>query len=332
MIRRTLSVYRWVKYVDRWNAVIPGGSAHERPSSYTGSRDVEGLYARHDVKIPFLAEETAKALTWLRSKGWKDGEPFVCLLVRDDEYLAQDVLQSNGNPGAYERWSYHGYRNSDLDTYLPAIGWLAAQGVWVIRMGKLMAKPLPAEMDHVIDYAFDPDRSDLLDVWLFANCDGCISTGTGIDIVAGVYETPILFVNFLPLAYFWSYASSITVPKNLLWTKSKQPLSIPEHLSNSFLFYRQYTDSCIDIVDLTPEEITFAFQEFWGRCIGTWQEEPLDSQRQEVFWDSLKVWSEYSTYHGLRHPCSRIGATWLRSVEQTVTSSGHIECGANRLQ
>ena len=324
MIRRALPVYGWVKYVDRWNTVLPGGSAHERPSSYTGSRDVEGLYPRHDVKIPFLPEETAEALTWLRSKGWKDGEPFVCLLVRDDEYLAQESLHGNGNPRAYEDWSYHDYRNSDIDTYVPAIQWLVAQGVWVIRMGKLMAKPLPTGMDHVIDYAFDPDKSDLLDIWLFANCDGCISTGTGPDIVAGVYGTPILFVNFLPLAYFWSYARTLTVPKNLLWTKSRQPLSILEHLSNSFLFQDQYKDLGIDIVDLTPEEITGAFREFWGRCIGTWQENLLDDQRQEKLWDTITASSACQEHHGWLHRDARIGAAWLRSVEQTVTSPRHV--------
>lgn len=321
MIRRVIPVYWWVKYLDWWNRAIPGGAAHTRPSSYTQSRDVEGLYVRYDVAIPFLPMETEEALSWLRSQGWCDGEPFVCLLVRDDEFLANYPRHGNGSLRSREAWSYHDYRNSNIDTYLPAIRWLAEQGVWVIRMGKLMAKPLSDEMVCVIDYAFDEGKSDLLDIWLLANCNGCISTGTGPDTIAPLYGVPILFVNFLPLAQFWSYARALTVPKNLVWTKSKQPLSILEHLSNSFLYQDKYKDLGIDIVDLTPEEITQAFQEFWGRYIGTWQDEPLDSQRQEVFWDTLWAWSEYPTYHGLRHPDSRIGAAWLRSVEQTGAST-----------
>jgi hypothetical protein len=165
MIRRSLPVYSWVKYLDWWNRALPGGSAHTRPSSYTQSRDVEGLYARYDVKIPFLPAESEEAFAWLRSKGWSDGKPFVCLLVRDDAFLANDPLQGNGTTASHGRWSYHDYRNSDIDTYIPAIQWLSEQGVWVIRMGKLMAKPLPTSIDHVIDYAFDPGKSDLLDIW-----------------------------------------------------------------------------------------------------------------------------------------------------------------------
>jgi putative glycosyltransferase (TIGR04372 family) len=332
MICRALPVHSWAKYVDWWNRAIPGGDAHMRPSSYTGSRDVEGMYARYDVKIPFLPGETEKALSWLRSKGWSDGEPFVCLLVRDAEYLANDPIHGTARQRAALDWSYHDYRDSDIDTYVPAIQWLAAQGVWVIRMGKLMAKPLPTGMGHVIDYAFDEGKSDLLDVWLLANCNGCISTGTGPDIIATLYGAPVLFVNFLPLGDFCSYASSVTVPKNLRWTKGKQPLSILEHLSKHFLYQIQYKDAGVDVVELAPEEITLAFQEFWERCINTWQEGPLDSQRQEVFWDTLRSWSEYPRRHGWRHQDARIGAAWLRSVEQTVTSSGHVAGDVKSLQ
>jgi putative glycosyltransferase (TIGR04372 family) len=324
MIRRALPVHAWVKYVDRWNKVLPGGSAHERPSSYTRSRDVEGLYARHDVKIPFLPAESTEALTWLRSKGWKDGEPFVCLLVRDDEYLAQDSLHGNGNSRACEGWSYHDYRNSDIDTYVPAIQWLAAQGVWVIRMGKLMAKPLPTGMDHVIDYAFDPGKSDLLDIWLFANCNGCISTATGPDTIPLVYGKPILFVNALPLAGFSSFSNSIWVPKPLRWIDSGQLLSITEHLTNGFTRSVEYAATGIDILDMTSSQITSAVQELWQRIAETWLDDIADNQRQSHFWDICMEWPEYSELHGVRHPDSRVGSAWLRTLDETDSRSSDL--------
>ncbi len=321
MIRRALPVHGWVKYVDRWNKVLPGGSAHERPSSYTGSRDVEGLYARHDVKIPFLPAESTEALTWLRSKGWKDGEPFVCLLVRDDEYLAQDQRHGNGNPRAYEGWSYHDYRNSDIDTYVPAIQWLSGQGVWVIRMGKLMAKPLPTGMDHVIDYAFDPGKSDLLDIWLFANCNGCISTATGPDMIPPIYGKAVLFVNALPLGHFASFSNSIWVPKPLRWSDSGQLLSITEHLRNGFTRSVEYDAAGIDVLDMTSGQITSAVQEFWQRITETWLDVQDDLDKQEHFWDICMEWPEYSELHGVRHPDSRVGSAWLRTLDETDSRS-----------
>ena len=321
MIRRTLPVHSWVKYVDWWNRTLPGGYSHERPSSFTQSRDMEGLYARYDVKIPFLPTETEEALSWLRSKGWTDGEPFVCLLVRDDEFLANDPLQGNGTSSTYAGWSHHDYRNSDIDTYIPAIQWLAEQGVWVIRMGKIMGKPLPTGMDHVVDFAFDPDKSDLLDIWLFANCSGCISTATGPDMIALVYDWPLLFVNAMPLGGFWSFANAIWVPKPLCWKDSGQPLSVHEHLQNSFSFSSHYDAVGIDVFDMTPAQIKLAVQEFWQRRTGTWQVELEDELRQQKLWDTCMAWPEYSAFHGWRHKEARIGAAWLRSMEAAVASS-----------
>ena len=324
MIRRALPVHGWVKYVDRWNKVLPGGSVHERPSSYTYSRDVEGLYARYDVTFPFLPGESAEALTWLRSKGWKDGEPFVCLLVRDDEYLAQDARHGNGNPRAYEFWSYHDYRNSDIDTYVPAIQWLSAQGVWVIRMGKLMAKPLPTGMDHVIDYAFDPGKSDLLDIWLFANCNGCISTATGPDMIPSAYGNPLLFVNALPLSGFWSFAHMIWVPKRLRWSDSEQLLSITEHLTNGFARSVEYDAAGIDVLDMTSSQITSAVQEFWQRISETWLDDDSDQKRQDHFWDVCMQWPGHSEQHGWRHPQARAGSAWLRTLDETDSNSSDL--------
>jgi putative glycosyltransferase (TIGR04372 family) len=324
MIRRALPVHAWVKYVDRWNKVLPGGSAHERPSSYTRSRDVEGLYARHDVKIPFLPAESTEAFTWLRSKGWKDGEPFVCLLVRDDEYLAQDSRHGNGNPKAYEGWSYHDYRNSDIDTYVPAIQWLSGQGVWVIRMGKLMAKPLPTGMDHVIDYAFDPGKSDLLDIWLFANCNGCISTATGPDMIPPIYGKPVLFVNALPLGHFASFSNSIWVPKPLRWSDSGQLLSIKEQLTHNYVRSLDYDAAGVNVLDMTSSQITSAVQEFWQRITETWLGVQDDLDKQDHFWDVLRQWSGYSLLHGVRHPDSRVGSAWLRTLDETDSRSSDL--------
>ena len=312
MMRRSLPVHAWVKYLDRWNITLPGGSAHERPSSYTNSRDVEGLWSRYDAKIPFLPAESNEALAWLSSKGWSKGEPFVCLLVRDEEYLEQDPLVRIGIPQC--GWSYHDYRNSDIDTYLPAIQWLAAQGVWVIRMGKLMEKPLPAGLDHVIDYAFDLEKSDLLDIWLFANCTGCISTATGLDQSALIYGRAALFVNATPLNLSFSWAQSIWTPKTLRWEVTGQNLSVSEYLINGWLTAAEYDMAGIEIVDLTSGEITAAVQEFWQRNLGSWIETKDDTKRQEAYRNIFLQWPGFSQHNGWLHPDARVGADWLRSV------------------
>ena len=40
--------------------------------------------------MKFLSSEEEQAKVWLRSKGWEDGQKFVCILVRDDAYLGSE--------------------------------------------------------------------------------------------------------------------------------------------------------------------------------------------------------------------------------------------------
>ena len=195
MIKRNLPVFSLVEYLDRWNRIIPGGNAHIRPFSYTGDRDIEGLFEKYESSFSFLPEEENFAKGWLRDQGLQEGEPFVCLLARDDAYLDNERLHSK-NKG---HWSYHSYRNSEIATYVPAMEWLADQGYWVLRMGKIMSKPIPSEHPKIIDYAFHEEKSDLLDIWLFANCNFCITTSTGLDCISHIYKKPLLIINFAHL-------------------------------------------------------------------------------------------------------------------------------------
>ncbi len=110
------------------------------------------------------------------------------------------------------------------------MNWLTEQGLWVARMGKVMKSPLIIKNNKVIDFPFEKNTSDLLDLWLFANCNGCIRTGTGLDLLTGIYGNSLLFLNYLPLFALRSDLSSITYPKKLIWKKYYKPFTIDEYI------------------------------------------------------------------------------------------------------
>jgi len=311
MVKRNFQVYPWVRPLDIWNRILPGGSHHYRPTTTTDSRDIYGWLEKTQAKLQFLPEEDEQAKAWLRHQGWQDGEPFVCLLVRDSAYLNTDPMHKLVNPGG---WDYHNYRDSDIATYVPAAEWLAEQGVWVFRMGKLMAKPIPSNHPLIIDYAFHPEKSDFLDIWLFAHCDLCISTGSGPDMVSDVYRLPLLLLNFAPLRNLFSWSNAMHLPKKLVWQSSDLPLNWGEHLDHSYYMTDDYAKSGIKIIDLTPEEILLAVQERWQRIQGTWLDTPEDIKRHTRFWNILQSHSDYDKYQSLIHPEARIGSTWLRAM------------------
>ena len=295
----------WIRCVDKWNQLIPGGSQHVLKSSLTQSRDTEGLFLRYDASIPFTDEETNIATNFLKSKGWTVGEPFICILVRDSKFME--------SYSSYD-WSYHNYRNSDINSYLASMEWLASQGVWVLRMGKLMSHPIATNSKRIIDYAFDSGKSDLLDIWLFANCNGVISTATGLDQLAMIYRRPQLYLNALPLGCLHSWSDMIWVPKNLRWQKTRKSLTITEYLVHGYYYSHEYKDAGIEILDLSEDEIGAAVQEFWAKMCGAWQVNQQNADLQENFWKVFMDWSQYDEMHGFRNSSAAVGSDWLANL------------------
>lgn len=314
MIKQKLKVKGiLVRIIGEWNRYIPGGTSHRIEGSLTLSRDSQGLFQRFDARIPFTQSEDEKCKQWLKEFGWKEGDPFICLLVRDSAYLDSTSLY-RGDSG----FSYHNYRDSNIETYLSAVKFFTSQNVWILRMGRVMMMPLPKNMEKVIDYAFEDDQSDLLDMWLFANCTGCISTASGPDVIPWVYRVPQLNVNALPLTHAYSFTDSIWVPKNLFWQHTQIPLSISEYLDHGYLEANQYEESGIEIRDLSELEILEAAKEFWKRISNQSETNENNVHLQGKFWEIYRSWNGYSKLHEWIHPNFLVSNSWLQSREREL--------------
>ena len=310
MVRRQLVARGWVRYLIFFNRLVPGWKFHTLPPT-NGSRDIHGVLPRSSSRFEFADHETEAARAWLRRRGWRDGEPFVCLLVRDSAYLSSHPLHSKSKCDHSNR---HDHRDTDISTYVETAQSLADAGYWVIRMGKTVHARFPSNHSRIIDYPFVVDQDDLLDIWLSANCRFFVSTGTGIDMVPVVYGCPVIFVNYLPLSHLCSYANSVLVPKNLRWKDGGRLLTLKEHLRHDFGSAQQYEQAGIAVEDLTAGEIKAAVMECEQRLAGSWQETGQDRARQTRFWQALAAWPDFAKLHGYIHPESRVGSRWLESM------------------
>ena len=285
-----------------------------RPPRMTrGSRNLDG-----NTKAPeFLEYENQMAKEWLMSRGWTEGEPIVCLMVRDSKYL--DATFS-ARPGRLRRTSfdYHSYRDSAIEDYIKAAEWLAEKGFWVLRMGKVADRPLRSKSTRVIDYANAADRSDLLDVWLFASCALCITTGTGPDAIARNYGRPILSVNFLPLVMQHTWSDDIIAPKSLFWQGGER-LSLLQHIEASYTRTEQYAEAGIEIRDLTDGQILRVVKEAWAQKGDTPMEVAGENVANEFYFALLKEFSSGKPgslpLHSYRHPKARLSFEWLKDLE-----------------
>ena len=321
MVKRIFYVRWWVRYLYIANHFIPGGKQHSLPPprNLNGSRDVKGLlYKTKNEKkayLPFTEKEEIEGKEYLKEIGLKGSDKFVCLLVRDGNY--QDVFQTNND------WSYHNYRNSDIDTYSKAAIALAKKGYWVFRMGKFVLKPFDCKHKKVIDYSLSSERNDFLDIWLMSHCSFCITTSTGLDEASKAYRRPLALLNFLPIGDIHSYISAITYFKQLRWKKNNKKLTLTEYFNNDYYNYQEYQENEIDIIDLTEDEIKDAVLEMEERFSGKWKDEKNDIELQNKFWQLYKARQKsegISIYqkkklieNSFLHPESKISTTFLRN-------------------
>ena len=310
MVRRHMRVHPFVAYLYKINRIIPGGQAHTHLMNveiYKSSDYAKGLLASTEQHICFNYEEKERGKYFLKDLGLKREDQFVCLIVRDSAY--KEKYQKGNNID----WSYHNFRDSDIDTYEEAILTLAEKGYWVFRMGKAVHKPLKIKHSRVIDYANKPYRSDFLDIWLMGNCFFCISTGLGLDSVPRVFRKPIVFVNYTgPISILVSYIYSITSPKKMIWRNKNKFLSLSEQIQHAYGKYQDYDNAGIDVIDSSPEEIRHSVMELEAKLSGIWKDSEEDNQLQKRFWEILKAWPEYNKYHGIIHPKACVSNSFLK--------------------
>ena len=312
IIKRQLHVRKFFYQIYFWNLIIPGGKLHQ-VETLRNSRDTKGIFTKNVTKVLFTDRENSFAINWLKEFGWKTDEPFICLLNRDPSYLKYLIMSVINNTQSLEFYDYHSYRNSSIFDYEKSILWLIESGYWVIRMGKVADQKLTLSNPKLIDYPFLKNKSDLLDVWLFSKCSGCISTGTGIDYLSWAQGIPSLALNYLPVINSMTSFDLITVPKNLYWKNNKVELCLGDYLKHSYFKTSEYEEASIIIQDLNADQILEATVEFITRIESKEESDLEDKLNQELFISKLRMQANFSDLHGYIDPRFKIGSSWLKS-------------------
>lgn len=308
VMRRNLWCHPMAGYIALWAPYLRGSSDWFLPSPkwVSGSRDVEGVISRTGFSAKFLPSENQFARDWLRRNGWEDGQKIVCVMVRDSEFLRSEIPSDN-----------HDYRDSDVQTFVPAMEWLANEGALVLRMGKIMAQPLDSSHPKVVDYAFHSERSDFLDVWLFANCDLCVTTGSGPDLISVAYGKPLICINYLPLTLAITWGDVVTAGKRLYRNSGKR-LSLAEHLDADFTNTKDYREAGIVIKDLNSEEILQIVMERWDAIQSAPPPTAEDTDLRFRFIELLRN-GPRANRHGFIHPGATLSKAWVKALlEETL--------------
>ncbi len=312
IIKRDLNISSFFRPLYYWNSVLPGGQ-NNKVFPLKDSRDIDGLFTKYPIKVKFSKNESDFANDWLRNIGLNDEDKYICLLVRDSAFL-----QSNRNTSVNlfrnkKFFDYHTYRNSKIESYREGVDILLNKGYWVFRMGTIANEPMNITHPKFVDYPFLAKKSKLMDLWLFANCSGCISTGTGIDHLAWTQGIPSLILNYLPLKIAMTSFANITVPKKLFWEKSSMELKLSDYFLHSYFRTEDYSENGIIIRDLSSREISSAIEEFLEYMTSANRLSTQDHLFKDRFLEILVRQNSYGSLHKFVNDDFKLGLSWALS-------------------
>lgn len=298
-----LTIHPFAQYIDRGISLYIVFKKHR---INTSSRNRYDIFENCRPHLTFTQDDFELGKSSLEAMGVNSD--YICVLCRDSAYLKKRF------PGF--DFSYHDYRDVDINTYQHALAKLADRGYYVLRTGSVVKTKSNWHHDRIIDYATNGMRTEFLDIYLPAQCRFFMSTGTGLDAVAKIFRRPILYTNFIPLEYIRSECShDLCIPKKLWIRDERRFMTFREILESGvgrFLHKSQYEKFNLEIIDNTREEIEAVSLEMDERLKGRWQTTEEDEELQRRFW-SLFTPSEIN-----RAFRSHIGTSFLHQNRELL--------------
>jgi putative glycosyltransferase (TIGR04372 family) len=237
--------------------------------------DQRGLWSSSETNLRFTKYEVEQGEKFLTSINCTSHN-YVCLIVRDSTYLK--TIRKD------KSFSFHDFRDAEINSYRQAAETLTSLGYTVVRMGQIVGSPLVSENPKIIDYATNGMRSEFLDVYLGANCKFCISTGTGWDVIPTVFRRPVLYSNLLPVFAPSALSFPTTIyPRSLYSDKTGSLLNLTEIIERDVISTETalgYQEAGVVIRDLSSEELVEAVTEMAQRVEGTFVETPEQKEMQ----------------------------------------------------
>jgi len=299
MICRKMVVNPLIQPFYNANLLLPGWKEHlvKLPPFYP-ERDVEFSFLEVPPQLSFQKEELKHVKTELLKYGMKIGDKFICLYFRDTGHQLNSVSL--------------GFCH-DVDKSGFIIDRLVKDGYYVLRMGKNVEKPMAYSHPRVIDYGWK-FHSDLMDIWLTANCEFFINAGGGgLSALATIYRRPLVCFNY-DVFDFWSTSVNSLVSFRR-FIKDGNRLAVSEiidmgyrRLMRGLLDNTKYAD--IQIENQSEHEILDLIDEMISRLNGSWEIDNDLVDIQDRFWSILQWWDEFPCWHGEKLQC-RVGHNYM---------------------
>ncbi len=311
MWNRILNVFPFWKFAEVINNIskkIPGHRFQSVPINIVTpivlvdqKKYLQHILNQKTPHISFTKEEEEFGENALSDIGILKGTPFICFHSRDSAYLDFVYPQRN--------WSYHDYRDSDINNYVPAVESIVQKGYYGVRVGSAVKDKISINNPAIIDYPFSGKRTEFLDVYLGAKCEFFIYSDTGIATIPEMFRRPGVYVNWAPISRISPWVlNGLFIFKKFYSVREKRFLNFREVI-NTMLgncsIVEELRENEIELKENTPEEIKAVVVEMYERLNGIWETTPEEEALQQCFWELFGP-------KKLKSPDLRIGTEFLR--------------------
>lgn len=265
-----------------------------------------------EPNIHFSEAEEEEGRELLNRMGIGDSSWFVCFHSHDSVYLSGQWRKQYSSP---IDWSYHDYRDCNIENYLEAAKYIASLGGFAVRMGYGVADKLPdLNNPRIIDYA-SYYRTDFGDIYLPAKCKFFLSSTSGLYLISTIFHVSVAMANVVPFDQTPLRKRDLYIPKKTWSIKEERFLTFHEILESEVAHYsrsEQYAEAGLEVVENTTEEILDLAREMNGRLDETFEytEEHEDLQARFL--------SLFQPHHHCYGSPARIGAEFLRKNKELL--------------
>ncbi len=225
------------------------------------------FYSGHDLRLEKDNEQNINLFnkidiefgnSFLNSLGISSYDKFVCFLCRDEEYYKHLFSKT------YDlNFTLYGddskFRNTNINNFELVCEYLVKNGYYIFRMGEKVSRPFSINDKRYIDYAISGMRTEFLDLFLAANCEFFLSTGSGIDSITRIFNKPRVRVSNARIAYIdTTYKKDLCLPKHFYDKRKKKKLSLEEFFDyglSTLTKDEEFKKKNIILNDSTPAEI-----------------------------------------------------------------------------
>lgn len=197
---------------------------HHRIGKHFPHFDNENLILNSKQNINIEKNDIDECLEILKRNKIDINKKIVCLHVRDNLYLKKKYPLKD--------FSYHDYRDFELDHFQKLCEFFEKKGFLIFRMGNSTIKKLKFANKNIIDYSNSNFISDKMDIFLISKCSIFIGAESGLLSVARCFRKPLLNICGKPVVRS-SYYNNLYCFKNLYRTSDNKPLTFTEIFSEN---------------------------------------------------------------------------------------------------